>query len=162
MPQLKIKTFPAPILRKKACKVNRVTDAERRIIAEMAETMYLNSGVGLAAVQVGIDKQIAVIDAGGGLKVFINPVIVKKEGCQSEDEGCLSVPGLIVKVKRERRVTVSFLNEKGEVDKMCADGLLARAIQHESDHLAGKLIIDHMNPVKRFFSTRKKSLTKLI
>jgi peptide deformylase len=160
MPQLKIKTFPSPVLRRKASKVIKVTDAEAGIISSMADTMYMNNGVGLAAVQVGIDKQIAVIDIGTGLRVFINPVILKKEGRLSEEEGCLSVPGVVVRVKRARRVTVSFMDEKGAVCKICADGLLSRAIQHEMDHLSGKLIIDYLGPVKRFLAVRKKSLTK--
>ena len=113
----------------------------------MAKLMYLSQGVGLAAQQVGIDKQLAVIDIGNGLIKFINPVIIKRQGIDLLEEGCLSVPGVSIKVKRAKSVTVHFLDEEGSVQQLHADGLLARALQHELDHLAGVLIIDYVNPV---------------
>jgi len=141
-------------LRKKASSVIRVTDEERRILCDMADSMYLNNGVGLAAVQVGIDKQLAVIDIGKGLVKLINPSITKKMGTETQEEGCLSVPDAVVKVKRAKKVTVSFLDENGEVRQITAEGLFARAIQHEVDHLSGKLIVDYLNPIKRLFLKR--------
>lgn len=149
MDSLRLSLFPAQILQKKAERVISVGDPERILMASMATTMYLNSGVGLAAVQVGIDKQIAVIDVGSGLIKMVNPDIVKCEGSVCEEEGCLSVPGVIIKVKRAGKVTVNFLNEKGEPAQIKAGGLLARAIQHEVDHLHGILILDHANPIKK-------------
>ena len=103
MQELVIKKFPDPFLRKKASKVLKVTSCERDILAEMAKLMYLSQGVGLAAIQVGIDKQLAVIDVGSGLIKLINPVIVKRDGIEMLEEGCLSVPGINVKIKRARR-----------------------------------------------------------
>lgn len=148
---MEIRKFPDPILRKKASIVDKVGQRELGILQDMAQTMYLNNGVGLAAVQVGIDKQLTVIDVGDGLIKLINPTIIKKEGLSVEEEGCLSVPEKTVKVKRAKMVVVSFLKEDGQIYQLSADGLLARAIQHEIDHLSGRLIIDHLNPVKRLF-----------
>lgn len=152
MPTNDIVKHPNKGLRKKTAKISKITDAERKLLSDMAKAMYLNSGVGLAANQIGIDKQLAVIDVGNGLIKMINPVIVKKDGILTEEEGCLSVPGVTVKVKRAKKVVVNFLNEAGECLSLEADGLLARAIQHEVDHLCGKLIIDYMGPIKRFLS----------
>jgi peptide deformylase len=146
---LTIKKIPNKCLRKKAAEVKKVTDEDKRLLLDMAETMYLNAGVGLAATQVGINKQIAVIDVGKGLVKLINPSLVKKDGFECQEEGCLSVPKVTVKVKRSKKVVIDFLNEDGIVCRVAADGLFARAIQHEMDHLSGKLIIDYMGPVKK-------------
>ena len=154
MQELAIKKFPDPFLRKKASKVLKVTSCEKDILAEMAKAMYLSQGVGLAAIQVGISKQLVVIDVGNGLVKLINPVIVKKVGKEALDEGCLSVPGINVKIKRSKTITAHFLDEDGNAQKLHADGLLARAIQHELDHLAGVLIIDYVNPVKKMILRR--------
>ncbi len=151
MIDLFIRKYPDPILRKKARKVDRITDLEKKLLHQMAETMYLNRGVGLAANQVGIDKQLAVVDVGSGLFKLVNPVIDKKEGSEVMEEGCLSVPEWCIKVRRSRKITVNYLNEDGNVSQLRAEGLLSRAIQHELDHLSGKLIIDHINPIKRLF-----------
>lgn len=156
MAELKVVKFPSAILRKKAQKVGKITAADRLMLDDMANTMYLSQGVGLAAVQVGIDKQLAVVDTGRGLIKMINPAIVKKEGVEAQEEGCLSCPGECVKVKRAKKITVSYLNENGEVSELKADGLLARAIQHEIDHLGGTLIIDHLSPIKKLLSKVKK------
>lgn len=155
MPELVIKKFPDPTLRKKASKVLRITSSEKEILCEMARLMYLSQGVGLAATQVGIDKQLVVIDVGGGLIKLINPAIAKREGLEAMEEGCLSVPDLSVKIRRSRCVTVNFMDEEGEVQKLHADGLLARAVQHELDHLLGILIVDYVNPVKKLLLKRK-------
>jgi peptide deformylase len=157
MQDLKIRKFPESILRKKAAKVGKVTEYERSMLSEMANAMYLSQGVGLAAVQVGIDKQLAVIDIGEGLIKLVNPVIVKKDGMEAQEEGCLSCPGLSVKVKRARKVVVNFLNENGDVIELKTEGLLARAVQHELDHLSGKLIIDYLSPVKKMLARKRLS-----
>ena len=158
MQELGIKKFPDPFLRKIASKVVKVTSGEKEILAEMAKIMYLSQGVGLAATQVGINKQLAVIDVGNGLLKLINPVIVKRCGRESLEEGCLSVPGISIKIKRSRTVTAHFLDEDGNAQQLHADGLLARALQHELDHLDGTLIIDYVNPVKKMLLRR--ALTK--
>jgi peptide deformylase len=155
MQQLKISTFPSTILRTKAAKVGKITDTEKGMLSAMAETMYVSQGVGLAAVQVGIDKQLAVVDVGEGLIKMVNPVIVKKEGVESVEEGCLSCPGATVNVKRARKIVVNFLNEEGDLMELKAEGLLARAIQHELDHLSGKLIIDYLGPIKKLLAGKK-------
>jgi len=156
---LKVLKFPEPSLKKPAKSVISTGEAERKTLSRMAETMYLNKGVGLAAVQVGIDRQLAVIDVGDGLIKMINPVIIKREGSKAEEEGCLSVSGITVKVKRAKKVVVTFLNENGAVAELKADGLLARVIQHEVDHLSGKLIIDYLSPVKRLFLKKRKAVS---
>lgn len=157
MTSLSIKKLPDSILRKKTIKVGSVGALEKKILTDMAETMYISQGVGLAATQVGLDRQIAVIDIGNGLIKMINPVIIKKEGSDIQDEGCLSVPGVSVKVKRARKVIVTYMDENGETVQMEAEGLLARAIQHELDHLSGKLIIDYLGPVKKMLIKRRSS-----
>ncbi len=155
MADLTIRKFPDLVLRTKASKVTAVTQAVRQMLSEMAQTMYISQGVGLAAVQVGINKQLAVIDVGEGLIKMINPVIVKREGSEAFEEGCLSCPGASVKIKRAKQVVVSFLNEKGDMMELRAHGLLARAVQHELDHLSGKLIIDYMGPLKKMLAGKK-------
>lgn len=146
---MRIRCFPEPCLRKKASVVKKVGDEEKRTLAEMAQTMYLKGGVGLAAVQIGINKQLVVIDTGDGLRKLINPVIIKKEGCESQEEGCLSVPETTVNVKRAKKIIVAYINEEGEALKLDAQGLLARVIQHEVDHLLGRLIVDYLSPIKK-------------
>lgn len=121
----------------------------------MAEAMYLNQGVGLAATQVGIAKSLIVIDAGEGLLKLVNPVISRRSGTEISEEGCLSVPGECIRIKRAKSVIVDFLNEKGEPSTINASGLLARALQHEIDHLSGKLIIDYLNPLKKLLKRNK-------
>ena len=160
MTSFNIVKFPSAILKKEASKVAHVGEAERTILSEMVKAMYINRGVGLAAVQVGISKQLAVIDVGEGVLKMINPVIVKKEGKECQEEGCLSVPGAVVKVKRAKKILVQFLNESGEAVQLKADGLCARAIQHEVDHLSGKLIIDYLNPVKKLLFKKSAAISK--
>ncbi len=155
MAALEIKKYPAPSLKAQARDIAKITDEERGQLRDMADTMYLNQGVGLAATQVGIDKQLAVIDVGEGLMNLVNPVILRRSGWESMEEGCLSVPGIQVKVRRARRIRVRAMNEKGERMTFEAMGLFARAIQHEVDHLRGKLIIDYLNPIKRFLVLRR-------
>lgn len=163
MHTLNVLKFPDPGLRKKYINVLRVGDRERELLSKMAQTMYLSQGVGLAAIQVGSDLCMAVIDIGTGLMKLINPVITKKEGSEMQEEGCLSVPGTCVKVRRAKKVSISYMDEYGNTMKLKAVGLLARVMQHEIDHLSGKLIIDYLNPIKKLFikpdKIRKKNLT---
>ena len=143
---LEIKKYPDPILRKKAREVKEIGREEKELIKEMLETMYRNQGVGLAAPQVGVLKRIVVVDDGEGPRVFINPKIVKKGGGKEvSEEGCLSVPGVFLRIKRWKEIEVEGLNENGEKVKVKARGLFARALQQEIDHLNGILILDRMS-----------------
>jgi peptide deformylase len=158
MAEMEIKHFPNPILRKKCEDVKSIGSDEKKTLSDMAETMYLKGGVGLAAIQVGIRKNMLVMDIGDGLIKMINPVISKKEGSVAQEEGCLSVPKKCVTVKRAQKIVVDYLNENGQAVRLSAEGLLARVAQHEVDHLFGKLIIDYLNPLKKIcnsLTTRK-------
>lgn len=148
---LDIKKHPDPILRKRCSKVEVVDSEIRRLLSDMAMTMYAVNGVGLAAPQVGLDMQLIVIDAGTGLLKLANPYIVKKEGESVLEEGCLSVPEVYVKVRRPARLVVSALNESGKPELIKAEGLLAHAFCQEIDHINGKLIIDYLPFYKRLF-----------
>lgn len=131
-----------PILRKTSKEVKEITPKIVELVDDMLETMYESNGVGLAAPQVGILKRIVVIDVGEGPIVLINPEIIKTEGSQTGDEGCLSVPGKAGTVTRPNEVTVRFMDEDGEWYELEGTELLARAICHECDHLDGKLYVD--------------------
>jgi len=137
-----IKKYPDPILRIKSEPLKEVTEDDKKLIEDMFETMYQNRGIGLTASQVGIFKQIVVIDIGRGPQVFVNPKILKKEGKRVLEEGCLSVPGVFLKIKRAEEIEVEALNKEGENFKIRARGLLAHCLQQEIDHLNGILIID--------------------
>jgi len=153
MAQLTILEFPDPRLRTKAKPVVEVTNDIRRIIDDMLETMYVAPGIGLAATQVNIHQRIIVIDVSEDKNeplVFINPSItVKNEELESYDEGCLSVPGFFETVKRPRGVVVKALDRNGKEFTMEPEGLLAVCIQHEIDHLEGKLFVDYLSNMKR-------------
>jgi peptide deformylase len=153
--ELKIRTFGDPVLRKKSRRVDKVSNRHRDILQEMARTMYELSGIGLAAPQVGISENLIVVDAGSGLYKLINPKIVKKEGSQSLEEGCLSVPGVCIKVKRAKAVIVEALDEDGKQISIEAQGLLACVFQHEIDHLLGKLIADYASVFQRLKINRR-------
>lgn len=131
-----------PILRKTSKEVKEITPKIVELVDDMLETMYESNGVGLAAPQVGILKRIVVIDVGEGPIVLINPEIIKTEGSQTGDEGCLSVPGKAGTVTRPNEVIVRFMGEDGEWYELEGTELLARAICHECDHLDGKLYVD--------------------
>ncbi len=147
---LEIKEYGEPVLREKSLTVKKVTPEISDFIRDMAETMYTASGVGLSAPQVGVLKRIIVIDGQEeGLIALINPKIVRREGEVNEEEGCLSFPDMYSKVKRSSRVTVEGLNQKGERIEITKEGLIARALQHEIDHLDGILFIDKIGRVKR-------------
>ncbi|MEI7752721.1 MAG: peptide deformylase [Candidatus Omnitrophota bacterium] len=153
--ELKIRIVGDPVLRKKAKKVSRVTARHRDILSKMSRLMYEASGVGLAAPQVGIDEQMIVVDIGHGLYKLINPRIIKKEGRQAISEGCLSVPGVCVKVKRAKKIMLQAFDEDGKIVVFDAQDLLACVCQHEIDHLSGKLIIDYAPLWKRLALKRR-------
>jgi peptide deformylase len=155
MPALRISRYPEPVLIKISKPVVSVGEEERALLDDMLETMYLNQGVGLAAPQVGVPKRIIVIDVGDGPVCIINPVVIKKWGRDTVQEGCLSVPEATVEVKRAAKVTFKGLDRQGRPIEGGAEGLFARAIQHEIDHLNGKLIIDYANPIKKIFMKRR-------
>ncbi len=131
-----------PVLRKIARPVKEVNDNIKKLMDNMAETMYYSKGVGLAAPQVGISKRVICVDVGDGLYKLANPEIIKSGGLQDGPEGCLSVPGTIGDVKRSEHVTVKALNENNEEVLIEASGFKARAFQHEIDHLNGILFVD--------------------
>lgn len=158
---LKVNTFPAKVLRKKAKLVKQVTDYHRDLLSKMARTMYGASGVGLAAPQVGITEALIVVDIGSGLYKLVNPRVVKKSGQQVNQEGCLSLPGVCLKVKRAKLVTVNGLDESGRPVTIDTQGLLACVLQHEIDHLKGKLIVDYASFIERIkISKRIKEVKK--
>lgn len=148
MAVLEIRLYPDPILREKSRPVDRVDDGLRELMDNMAQTMYQNRGVGLAAVQVGVLKRVIIVDAGEELISLANPEIVRKSGRQFGPEGCLSLPGIFLDVKRSREVMVRGLNREGKEVQVEGSGLRARALQHEIDHLDGVLILDRV-PQKR-------------
>lgn len=149
MARYTIVTAGDPILRKTARPVDQVTDRTRKILNDMADTMYHAQGVGLAAPQVGISKRIIVVDVGDGLLQLVNPVISAKDGIQEGPEGCLSVPGLNGVVVRANHVVVTAQNEYGQPVTIDAEGFKARALQHEIDHLEGILYTDKASSVER-------------
>ena len=153
MAVLEILEFPDPRLRTEARPVTRVTDAIRTLIDDMLETMYEAPGIGLAATQVNVHERVLVIDVSEKQDdplVFINPEVTVLDPELGEyDEGCLSVPGYYEAVKRPQRVEVSALDRNGEAFARELDGLLAICLQHEIDHLNGKLFVDYLSPLKR-------------
>ncbi|MBU0570747.1 MAG: peptide deformylase [Candidatus Omnitrophica bacterium] len=150
---LDLKTYPAACLRTKTVDVKDFTEETRGMVRAMADLMYKNQGIGLAAPQAGLGLSIVIVDAGCGLKVFINPKVVKRSREKDTlEEGCLSLPGVGVNVARPKEIEIRAKDRDGNVVSGKFDGLEAKAIQHEIDHLYGKLIIDYMNPVARFIS----------
>jgi peptide deformylase len=147
---LEIKEYGDPILREKALSVEEITPDISNLIKDMAESMYASSGVGLAAPQVGVSKRIIIIDEDEEkLMVLVNPEIINSEGEAVDEEGCLSLPGLYSDVKRSSKVTVKALNENGDPIEITKEGLTARALQHEIDHLNGILFIDKIGRMER-------------
>jgi peptide deformylase len=150
-----------PVLEREAAEVTEFDTPElHKFLDDMFESMYAAKGVGLAAPQIGVGRKIAVIDVSNGEKpedklVLINPTIVKIDGRQEGEEGCLSIPGFREQVRRGRSVTIRAQNVKGEVFERTAEDLLARAFLHETDHLYGKLYINHISALKRDLMKRK-------
>lgn len=149
---LSILEFPDPRLRTKAAPVEQVDDALRRLIDDMFETMYAAPGIGLAATQVDVHKRLLVADVSADKDqphVLVNPEIIERDGVEVTEEGCLSVPGFYEPVERAERIRVRAQNRDGETYEMDAEGLLAVCIQHEMDHLEGKLFVDYLSEMKR-------------
>jgi peptide deformylase len=158
MARLPIIEFPDPRLRSVAKPVAAVDGRIRTLIADMFQTMYDAPGIGLAATQVDVHERLLVLDVSedrSAPMVFINPVITASEGSQVYQEGCLSVPGIFADVTRADRITVQALDREGKAFTLEADGLLAVCIQHEMDHLAGKVFVDYLSPLKRELVRKK-------
>ncbi|KPD21955.1 MULTISPECIES: peptide deformylase [Idiomarina] len=152
MAKMTVLKYPDERLRKVAQPIDKVDDSIRSVIDDMFETMYEEQGVGLAATQVDVHKRLFVADCSEDQNeplVFINPEITEAEGHFKNDEGCLSFPGVYAKVERAEKITVTALDKNGERFSRSAEGLLAICIQHEIDHLEGKLFVDYLSPLKR-------------
>ncbi len=152
--------YPDPRLREKGKRVEAVTDEVKKLVDDMAETMYAAPGVGLAATQIGESVQIFVVDTAdegepSDFRVFINPEILEREGELTWSEGCLSFPGVSEEIDRAAKVRVRAQDRDGRTFELEAEGLLAIAVQHEYDHLQGVLMIDHMGPLKKRMTHRK-------
>ncbi len=159
----KILTYPDPVLRNKTSRVERIDSTLDRLIKDMVETMHAAPGVGLAANQVGVSLQLAVIDLSAReekeqrhpLLVIINPELLSMEGSVIEEEGCLSVPDYSEKIKRAVRVKVRAQDRTGKPFELEAEGLMAKALQHEIDHLNGLLFVDKLSPLKKSLFRRR-------
>ncbi len=152
MAQLTILNYPDPRLHTVAKPIKEVNAEINRLIVDMAETMYAAPGIGLAATQVNQHIQLILVDTSkeqNDLLVLINPKIVVKSGLQDFEEGCLSVPGVYEMVTRAEKITVEALDRQGKKFKLNAEGLLAVCIQHEMDHLLGKVFVEYLSPLKR-------------
>lgn len=152
MAKLDILHYPDPRLRTRAEPVEHVDDEIRQLTDDMLETMYDAPGIGLAATQVNVHKQVIVIDVSESRDqplVLINPMILRADGIEQMEEGCLSVPGVYENVERANRIEIRALGRDGKPFEMSADGLLAVCIQHEMDHLAGKLFVDYLSQLKK-------------
>lgn len=152
MAVLEVLRFPDERLRTVAKKVTEIDDKIKQLVKDMFETMRDEKGIGLAATQVNVHQRVIVMDVSEDQddpKVFINPEILSMQGEMINEEGCLSVPNNYAKVKRAEHITVKALDENGDEFELSAEGLLAVCIQHEMDHLAGKLFVDYLSPLKR-------------
>lgn len=161
MAKLPIRILPDPVLRQPSAPIERVDDELRRLIDDMLETMYDAPGVGLAAVQVGVPRRLLVLDVSDKEEekqpiAMINPEIVSLGGdMRMHEEGCLSIPDVRIEIERPGTITVRYTDRDGARQELAADGLLATAIQHEMDHLDGKLIIDFLTRLKRDMIVRR-------
>jgi peptide deformylase len=158
MTKLVILEYPDPRLRTKAEPVTRVDDALRQLVDDMIETMYAAKGIGLAATQVDVHKRLLIIDVSPGHdtpQVFINPEIISREGQDCVQEGCLSLPGIYDKVPRSTKIRVRALGRNGKPFELDAEGLAAVCIQHEMDHLEGKVFVDYLSELKRLLIRRR-------
>jgi peptide deformylase len=144
-----IRQFGDPVLRRPAEPVREVNDEVRALCATMVEAMLRGNGAGLAAPQIGVSKRVIVLDVDGEFHILINPELVAVEGEEAVSEGCLSLPGVSAPVLRGRRATIAGTTLDGERVEITGEGLVARAIQHEMDHLNGHLFIDHLTPARR-------------
>ncbi|MFQ5660192.1 MAG: peptide deformylase [Gammaproteobacteria bacterium] len=158
MPELSVLHFPDPRLRKKAMPIEAIDDGIRTLAEEMLSTMYREGGIGLAATQVNVQKRIIVMDLSeqkDDPDVLINPEIISAQGMEAMQEGCLSVPGVFETIERAEKVNYRYLTLDGMSVERLAEGLLAVCIQHEIDHLDGKLFIDYLSPLKRQMLQKK-------
>lgn len=158
MALLNILEFPDPRLRTKAAPVAEFGPALAKLAEDMLETMYAAPGIGLAATQVDVHRQLLVLDVSEEKNqpmVLVNPQILSKEGSQTYQEGCLSVPGIFADVERADRIRIEAQDVHGKTFTLDADGLLAVCIQHEMDHLIGKLFVDYLSPLKRELVRKK-------
>lgn len=152
MPVLDVLLYPDERLHQRALPVESVDDEVRTLVRDMAETMHMAPGVGLSATQVDVHKQVIVVDVSedqSDLKVLINPRLVEAEGTADVEEGCLSLPGIFEKIPRAERIKVRALNVDGGLFEMEAEGLLSVCIQHEIDHLEGKVFIERLSRLKQ-------------
>jgi peptide deformylase len=154
--------YPNPILRRKADSIRDIDEEIRLLSEDMMEAMYLDDGVGLAAPQVGVSKRLIVLDVGQGPMSLINPEIVHSEEEQhTVEEGCLSLPGIRIDIARPTQIIVRGIDDQGESREIQAEGLIARVLQHEIDHLNGILIIDRASSIQRsLLKPKLKKLTK--
>ena len=156
MSPLEVKTYPDPCLRIKTKAVEQFDRDIEDTLRLMADIMYIDQGIGLAATQVGLGLSMMVVDIGDGLTNFVNPFIVDKSGKKFKmEEGCLSLPGVLVNVSRPKKIKVKAQDAHGDFFTKSFDGLTATAIQHELDHLSGRLIIDYLDPFRYFVATRR-------
>jgi peptide deformylase len=165
MALLEILEAPHPVLKTRAAAVETIDEALRRLVADMFETMYAAPGIGLAAPQVGVLKRVVVIDVAEGEErrpmTLVNPEIVwRSEEVVTAEEGCLSLPKQFADVTRPQAIQVRFLTEQGEPRELAADGLLARCVQHEVDHLDGVLFTDHLTALRRSMIMRRLAKTR--
>ena len=149
MSLLPLHLLGSPVLRQRSAEVTVVDEKTKKFIDDLFETMAAAKGVGLAANQVGVARRVAVVDVDGDRLVLVNPVIIEGAGRETAEEGCLSIPEIFADVTRPPRVTVEATDREGKRYQREAEGLLARAIQHEIDHLDGILFLDHLGPIKR-------------
>jgi peptide deformylase len=156
---LTIRLYGDPILRRKSREVKEMNGDIQKLIDDMAKLMYKNKGLGLAAPQVGILKRVIIADVGEGLVSLVNPKILWRQGKDIMSEGCLSIPGIDLEIKRSKEVIVEGLNREGEKLQLGAVGLLARVLQHEIDHLDGILIVDRV--LKKRIKPIKKQLDQI-
>ncbi|MCK4852027.1 MAG: peptide deformylase [Candidatus Omnitrophica bacterium] len=158
---LELATYPDPCLRIRTRAVGEFTGELENTIRGMTEIMYLNKGIGLAATQVGLGSSLFIADVGEGLKVFVNPEIIERSDEKDRmEEGCLSLAGVGVNVARPENVKIKARDIHGEFFFETFDGLMAKVVQHEMDHLEGKLIIDYLNPALRFWNAWKLARQK--
>jgi peptide deformylase len=166
MAVMEIKKYPERILKEKAATIENIDAVLHQLVDDMIETMHYAGGIGLAANQIGVARRVCVLDLARKeekmpLIVLVNPVITEKEGSVDAEEGCLSIPGYMTSIKRAEKILVKGVNREGKDIELEAEGLLARALQHEIDHLEGLLFIDRMSPIRReFFKRRYKKLLK--
>ena len=162
----KLVTVPDEILRKKSQPIQKITNEEKKLVNDLFETMYHHKGIGLASIQIGIPKRIIVLDIAQKEEkksplCFINPVVRKICSEKSEyEEGCLSIPDTFIKIERPKTCLVEFIDIKGNKKQMECDNLLSTCIQHEINHLDGKLIIDYLSKLKKDFIIKKLSKAK--